>query len=504
MTTFSDISIRNRLLAGLLAGIVGGVMFGLLVPAPLGFGFNLVVSAVLGLLFGLTLGRHIRTPGSGLLWGEAFGLFWWLIGSLTLIPLLSGQGLAWTTTAVTQAFPLLLGQVVAFGSVLGLGTYLFIRLLTRMAPPHSHSQPTDGTFKRPMGQAIVPPLVQALIIGGFGGLFGSWLFAQGIEQAQFFPLVAQLMGSSSLVVGEWLHYLIGIVIGITFGLLFHHDVRGTGPGLVWGLSYGLIWWIIGPMTLMPLLLGVETRPDWSLSAAQAAFSALIAHLLYGALVGLFYALANRVWQLLFVDSDPLNRPLEAAGARGLRAILMGQAGGLIGGLLFTVVMAGIGALPDVASLVGGTSIFAGFLVHLIISLIIGSSFGLLFQREAYSYGAGLAWGLAYGVLWWLLGAVTLFSVLLRQPVDWSLAAVTALFPALIGHLLYGIGLGLFFQFLARRYDDTLSGWPQRGAQGTRLTTSNTTSSVPQIAGTATPALWVVTLILGVLLPLLLS
>ena len=46
----------------------------------------------------------------------------------------------------------------------------------------------------------------------------------------------------------------------------------------------------------------------------------------------------------------------------------------------------------------------------------------------------MSWGMSYGVLWWLLGALTLFPALLRQPVDWSLAAVSANYASLIGHL----------------------------------------------------------------------
>jgi hypothetical protein len=179
---------------------------------------------------------------------------------------------------------------------------------------------------------------------------------------------------------------------------------------------------------------------------------------------------------------------------------MGQAGGVVGGLLFTIVMVGIGALPQVASLVGANSAIAGFIVHLIIAVIVGSSYGLLFEREASSDGSGLAWGMMYGLLWWLVGALTLFPILLRQPVDWSLPMVASLYPALVGHLLYGAGLGLFFEILARRYD-TLSGRTRPGMQGTPLTMALTRQGT---AGTSAPALWAVTLVLGVVIPLLLS
>ena len=41
--------------------------------------------------------------------------------------------------------------------------------------------------------------------------------------------------------------------------------------------------------------------------------------------------------------------------------------------------------------------------------------GLLFRRESYTYGVGLAWGLVYGLMWWLLGPLTLMPILLGNP-----------------------------------------------------------------------------------------
>jgi len=497
-------STSKNAIAGLLAGVIAGICLGLVAPLPLGFNWNLGLGTLLGLIFGLTVGGpQVRTAGSGLVWGEAFGVVCWLIGPMTLSPILSGQGLGWSVTTAQNTVPLLLGLVICYGAVLGLAYYCLAWGVDKVISNQSGPSSEPGKRTVPTGQTIVPPLVQALIIGGLGGLLGSWVFLRGIETAAFIPLVAGLMGSNSMVLGTILHYVVGTTIGISFGLLFYRDVLGTGSSLVWGLNYGLLWWAIGPLTLLPGLLRFEVHPDWSLVMAQAVFAPLVGHLLYGAVVGLFYALINRLWRVLFVDSDPLNRSREGAGARGVRGILMGIAAGIVGGLLFTIVMVGIGALPQVASLVGARSAFAGFIVHLIIAVIIGISYGLLFQREAYSYGAGLAWGLVYGLLWWFVGAITLFPMFLRQPVDWSLQTVTMLYPSLIGHLLYGAGLGLFFQFLARRYDDDLSGRPRHGSPDSRLGVPAHVLPRRRTAGTPAAALWAVTLVMGVMLPLLL-
>jgi uncharacterized membrane protein YagU involved in acid resistance len=155
-----------------------------------------------------------------------------------------------------------------------------------------------------------------------------------------------------------------------------------------------------------------------------------------------------------------------------------------------------GSLIQIANLVGAQSAFAGFIVHLAIAIIVGISYGLLFRQEHHGYGASLVWATVYALWWWLLGAATLFPILLNQPVDWSLETVAGLYPSLIGHLLYGVGLGLVFQFLARRYKRA----PSSRVQDSPLR-ENTRLGKPWEPA---PALWVVTLLLGVMLPLLLS
>ncbi|KAA3659928.1 MAG: hypothetical protein DWQ04_20825 [Chloroflexi bacterium] len=480
------VALPYRLLAGALAGLIGGLLFMLTVSILFSFVIHLVISVGLGLIFAAFVGPKLHTGGASLVWGEAYGLIWWLVGYLTFIPLAFGEGLYWQPEQIKALFPFLLGQVIAFGAALGLGYYCFIKIFQRFVPViHVQESNPDA----PKGQDIVAPRVQSLLIGGIGGLLGGWIFLLGIQRAAFFPLVAGLLGSDSLVLGQFLHYVIAVTIGLGFGLLFHRDIRSTGAAIVWGMTYGLSWWMLGPMTLRPLLSG--TLPDWSLAAAQATFTPLISHMLYGALVGLFYALATNLWNALFVDSDPLNRTRESAGSRSLRGLLMGQGAGVIGGLLFTIVMVATNSLPRVASLVGGNTAVFGFIVHLIIAIIIGSTYGLFFQNAAYSYGSGLGWGLLYGLLWWFLGPGTLFFILLRQPVDWSLASTISRYPALVGHLLYGMGLGLGFQYFMHRYDT------HSKQHGGHLHQHRT-------AGTPASALWAVTLLIAILLPLLLG
>ena len=65
-----------------------------------------------------------------------------------------------------------------------------------------------------------------------------------------------VVGSKSVLVGFVYHMFNGVIIGALFGLIFGTLSHTYGQGALFGLVYGVIWWVLGPMILMPLLLGM--------------------------------------------------------------------------------------------------------------------------------------------------------------------------------------------------------------------------------------------------------
>ena len=57
----------------------------------------------------------------------------------------------------------------------------------------------------------------------------------------------------------------------------------------YGLGYGVIWWLLGPLTLMPLFMGMGFEVNWNLEAATNMMPSLVGHLVYGAILGSTYA-----------------------------------------------------------------------------------------------------------------------------------------------------------------------------------------------------------------------
>ena len=290
-----------------------------------------------------------------------------------------------------------------------------------------------------------------------------------------------------------LHFAIAIVIGASFGLLFQPEIRGFGSSMGYGAAYGVAWWLIGPLTLLPGL--THHSVDWTAAHASIEFGSLVGHIVYGLIVGIVYAAVDRVWKRLFYESDPLNREPSDGGIRTLTSIYWGGLASIAGGLAFSVVMLTTNTLPRVASLVGGTSIVVGFSVHMAISIVIGATYGVLFRYEAPNLSASLAWGLLYGAVWWFIGPLTLFPILLGGSFVWTTAEAAGQLPSLVGHLLYGVATALVFLALERRHAAWL-------ARDVRFASREARRRRP--LRTSAPAVWLFFVGLGVTLPVLLS
>ncbi len=131
----------------------------------------------------------------------------------------------------------------------------------------------------------------------------------------------------------------------------------------------------------------------------------------------------------------------------MTSIKRGVYGGLAGGLVFGAMMAMMGMLPMIGSMVGMPSAWVGFVVHMIISATIGGGFAVLLDASGHRGGVGS--GLAYGFTWWILGPLTLmpFSMGMGVGVNWNVTAAGQALPSLVGHLIFGAILGVTYHWL---------------------------------------------------------
>lgn len=134
------------------------------------------------------------------------------------------------------------------------------------------------------GAAALPTRVTA---GITGGLAGGIVFGVLMQLMGMMPMVAMLVGSESVAVGWLVHLFNSALFGAVYAVLFRGWADRLGTGLVTGLGYGVAWWILGALIIMPLWLGMA-----AFQFNTMAWQSLVGHLLYGLLLGAVYALVR--------------------------------------------------------------------------------------------------------------------------------------------------------------------------------------------------------------------
>lgn len=295
---------------GVLAGLAAAWLLGsldrpaqlelLTVPGLDGWTGTLTLGVAAGLGYALLYPRSLPSAGAALIRGQAYGFVLWLVGPLSLFPLLDGRRLAWAVGDAWAAFAALVGLLL-LGAATALG-YQWLGGLSRMfvsAETRMFDRGDTGRWGA-LGRDVAA--------GSVGGL----LFTLVMAQSGFLSTVARLVGSSAPLVGFLVHLAISVGIGVSYGLLFRRQSYSLATGLGWGVSYGFFWWLVGPLTVLPMMLGAG--PQWSAEAAASTFASLVGHLAYGAGLGAVYHLLERRlnpgWHRRFQNETPRSRQLR--------------------------------------------------------------------------------------------------------------------------------------------------------------------------------------------------
>ncbi len=125
--------------------------------------------------------------------------------------------------------------------------------------------------------------------GVIGGLVGGMVFGMMMAMMGMLPMVGKLVGVPNALAGWVVHLGISAAIGASFAVIFGRSVISIGGGLVRGALYGSVWWVLGPLTLMPLMLGMGLGANWNLAAATNFLPSLMGHMIFGAVLGASYA-----------------------------------------------------------------------------------------------------------------------------------------------------------------------------------------------------------------------
>jgi uncharacterized membrane protein YagU involved in acid resistance len=131
------------------------------------------------------------------------------------------------------------------------------------------------------------------------------------------------------------------------------------------------------------------------------------------------------------------------------SLVHGVVAGLVGGSVFGVQMAVGGMLPMVAQMIGSESVVVGFILHLIISAIIGATYGLIAPRLPGGWLTAMGLGIVFGVIWWVLGALIIMPLVLGMSAM-VLVIEDMQLMSLVGHVIFGIITATVYALIAQR------------------------------------------------------
>jgi len=127
--------------------------------------------------------------------------------------------------------------------------------------------------------------VSTVIAGGIAGMGGGAVFGMMMAMMGMLPMVAMLVGSQSAVVGFLVHMVISAGIGAFYGLLASRLPQTTGRAIVAGMVNGVVWWVVGALVLMPLMLGMG---EMVFHIGTDQWFSLMGHVIFGVIAGLLF------------------------------------------------------------------------------------------------------------------------------------------------------------------------------------------------------------------------
>ncbi|MCA4134862.1 hypothetical protein [Arthrobacter sp. M4] len=139
----------------------------------------------------------------------------------------------------------------------------------------------SASASAPHAGTVSSPWARRALAGVLGGLAGGIVFGILMAMMGMFTMIAGLVGSNSPWIGVGVHLVISVAYGLVLTLFFSRFLHSYGRGSIPGLVYGVILWVIGPLLVMPLMLGM---PVFGFNVT--VMMSLVGHLLYGLVVAL--------------------------------------------------------------------------------------------------------------------------------------------------------------------------------------------------------------------------
>ena len=127
--------------------------------------------------------------------------------------------------------------------------------------------------------------VRALWTGALAGLIGGIPFGIMMGMMGMMPMIGMLVRVESALVGVLVHGAISAITGAIYGFFAVRFALTWRNAVIGGLIYGVIWWVLGALILMPALLGMF---QMIFVIEQMQWMSLLGHIIFGEVLALSF------------------------------------------------------------------------------------------------------------------------------------------------------------------------------------------------------------------------
>jgi len=133
--------------------------------------------------------------------------------------------------------------------------------------------------------AVSKSSTKSIVNGIIGGLAGGVVFGIMMGMMGMLPMVGMLVRQENAVIGFIVHMGISAFIGAVYGFVIPRFPNQIATALIGGTVNGIVWWVLGALIMMPLMLGMN---EMVFVIGQPQWMSLLGHLIYGVTAGLVY------------------------------------------------------------------------------------------------------------------------------------------------------------------------------------------------------------------------
>lgn len=129
-----------------------------------------------------------------------------------------------------------------------------------------------------------------LWLGALAGIIGGIPFGIMMGMMGMMPMIGMLVRVESAFAGVLVHAAISAITGAIYGFVAVRFPLTWRNAILGGLIYGVIWWVLGALILMPAMLGMS---EMIFVIGQMQWMSLLGHIIFGEVLALAFVWLSR-------------------------------------------------------------------------------------------------------------------------------------------------------------------------------------------------------------------